>query len=97
VSSLTLALADGEIPITTTWTGLITSLATVITACGGLVIAIGVLVPILRNSRRTITKIDEVHTIVNSQRTDMQRYEQLLVETLTKHAITVPPDPAGKP
>jgi hypothetical protein len=75
-----------------TLAGIITATATVITALGGLLMALTVLVPILRSSKRTETEVGKVHTIVNQQRTDQERYNIALVELLKKHDIEVPVD-----
>jgi histidyl-tRNA synthetase len=75
-----------------TGAGVITAIATVITAVGGLVLAVGVLIPILRQTRSLDKKVDTVHTIVNQQRTDAQRYNIALAELLRKNGIEVPID-----
>lgn len=72
--------------------GTITALATVITALGGLVLAVSVLIPNLRLSRRVEKEVKTVHTIVNQQRTDAQRYNIALAEVLRKHGIELPVD-----
>lgn len=68
-----------------TTANIITAIAATITAMGGLVVAVGLLVPTLRGVR-------QVHTIVNQQRTDMQRYNVALVEVLKLHGIDIPID-----
>jgi predicted amino acid-binding ACT domain protein len=68
-----------------TGAGIVTAIATVITALGGLILAIAVLIPNLRTTRT-------IHTIVNQQRTDAQRYNIALSELLKKHGIEVPID-----
>lgn len=75
-----------------TGAGLVTAVATVITALGGLVLAIGVLIPILRNTRDTKAQVQSVHTIVNQQHTDQQRYIIALTEILRAQGIEVPVD-----
>jgi hypothetical protein len=72
--------------------GVITAVATIITALGGFVLAIGVLLPILRETREQKKQINQVHTIVNQQRTDMMRYQRTLVHTLKNAGIEVPLD-----
>jgi hypothetical protein len=74
------------------WAGVITAVATVVTAIGGLVLAVAVLIPNLRASREAIAKVDQVHTIVNQQRTDAQRYQVALVRALRKAGVEVPDD-----
>lgn len=73
-----------------TLAGIITAAATVITACGGVILAISVLIPILRQTR-------QIHTIVNQQRTDMERYQRALVAVLKEHGIDVPIDQSIDP
>jgi hypothetical protein len=82
-----------------TLAGVITATATVITALGGLALAIAVLLPALRasraaeaNSAKTIAEVAKVHTIVNQQRTDAQRYQIALVTALQDAGIKVPAD-----
>jgi len=74
------------------WAGVVTATATVITALGGLVLSISVLIPNLRASKRAVAGVAEVHTIVNQQRTDAQRYQVALVEALRTAGIEVPVD-----
>ena len=92
--------------VPSTTAGVITATATVITALGGLVLAFSVLIPILRNSKeakaaaieardtaaQASSKTDEVHKIVNQQRTDMIRYTEALIRTLRAAGIEVPID-----
>jgi hypothetical protein len=75
-----------------TLAGIITASAAVFTALGGLILAIGVLIPILRATRATGAKVDLVHVIVNQQRTDSQRYAIALVSALRAHGIDIPVD-----
>lgn len=65
--------------------GVITASATVLIALGGLVSALTLFIPILRNVR-------QVHTIVNQQRTDMLKYQRTLTRLLEAHGIEVPED-----
>jgi hypothetical protein len=69
-----------------------TAIATIITALGGLTLAVGVLLPILKSTRSTEKQVAVVHTIVNQQRTDAQRYNIALTQLLLKHGIEVPID-----
>lgn len=89
-----------------TFAGTVTAVATVITALGGLFLALAVFVPTLRETRKAVAASDkavlasaevkesiaEVHTIVNQQRTDMLNYQRALVRLLNKHGIEVPED-----
>lgn len=58
--------------------GMITAGATLLTALGGLLLAIRVIMP--------------THKIVNQQRTDMVRFQTVLINTLKEHDIDVPQD-----
>jgi hypothetical protein len=60
------------------WAGVITALATLVTAIGGVLLAIKVIMP--------------THKIVNQQRTDMIRFQTVLINTLEKHGIEIPED-----
>jgi uncharacterized protein HemX len=44
----------------------------------------------------TVGKLDDVYKIVNQQRTDMQRYQAVLLEALHKAGIEIPPDESLK-
>lgn len=74
------------------WAGIVTAVAGVFTALGGLVLAVSVLIPNLRASRQAVAAVAEVHTIVNQQATDAQRYQVALVEALRAAGIEVPVD-----
>ena len=66
-------------------TGIITAVASVITALGGLLVSVTVLVPLLRTARQT-------HEIVNQQRTDMSVYQRDLKRALDEAGVEVPDD-----
>lgn len=73
----------------TAWVGLATSLVALVA---------GVLV-LYRELRKTNAKVDEVHIIVNQQRTDMvdfideqRRYQRVLEDTLRAAGVAVPVD-----
>lgn len=72
--------------------GIVTAITTSMIAVGGLITAIGVLIPILRQTRETKTTVTEVHTIVNQQKTDMQRYQRALVAALHEAGVAIPDD-----
>lgn len=71
---------------------ILTAIATTLTALGGLVLALAVLVPTLRAARRAETAVAEVHTMVNQQRTDAARYTAVLVDALRSAGVNVPND-----
>jgi hypothetical protein len=82
-----------------TLAGIITATATVITALGGLVLAMAVLIPTLRNAKaakeaavEANIKTDQVHTMVNQQRTDMMRQMERMASALQNAGITIPED-----
>lgn len=65
--------------------GIITAVATVLIATGGVITAVGVLLPILRGTR-------EIHTLVNQAATDARRYNERLIEALVAAGVPVPRD-----
>ena len=75
-----------------TLAGIITAAASVLTSVGLIVSAVSVLVPILRTTRQTKTAVQEVHIIVNQQRTDLVNYQRALVKALVAAGIDVPDD-----
>lgn len=79
-------------PVATTVVGLITAIATGVTALGGLIVALTVLVPILRKTRQLEKKTDEVHVLVNQRFTDMERWNRSLVNALRRAGVEVPED-----
>jgi uncharacterized membrane protein len=64
---------------------IVSAVAAAVTALGGLIVSVFVLVPSLR-----VQKV--IHKIVNQQRTDMQNYQRVLVATLQAHGISIPHD-----
>lgn len=85
------------------WAGIITAFATLVIALGGLIGAIvagiKVVAPLMRRTASIEAKTDaaavaiqEVHTIVNQQRTDAQNYQAALVRALTAAGIDIPID-----
>lgn len=75
--------------------GIITAVGVVITALGGFILSIGVLIPILRNSRALRHEVKEVHTMVNQQHTDLVRRVSTLTRALTRAGVEVPEDQAA--
>lgn len=75
---------------------IIAAAATVITALGGLALALAVLLPSLRKNRDAVaavhSEVREVHTIVNQQRSDAMAYQAALVAALTAAGVPVPTD-----
>jgi len=65
--------------------GTITAVATLVTAIGGLLLALKVIMP----SKR---QVEEVHKIVNQQRTDMRRYITVLERAVTEGGLDMPED-----
>lgn len=64
---------------------ILTALATMLTAVGGLVVTLKVMLPNYQLNKTT-------HTIVNQQRTDMLRFQAVLIGELKKHNIEIPQD-----
>ena len=65
--------------------GMITAIATVLTALGGVMVSLTVLLPLLRQTK-------SVHRIVNQQKTDTDRYTRALKAVLEAHGIELPVD-----
>lgn len=65
----------------------VTAFVAVITALGGLLVALKAVIPLLR-------KTQEIHVMVNSQRQEAARFQALLVAKLTEAGIAVPLDKA---
>jgi hypothetical protein len=70
----------------------LTLIFTMIIAAGGAVAVVKVWLPGKRTAEQTKQQTIEIHQIVNQQRTDMQRYQAVLVQALHQHGITVPQD-----
>jgi len=64
--------------------GLVTALATMVTAVGGIYLG--------HRMQSTSTRVEQVHHIVNQQRTDMVQYQKSLIAALIKAGIEVPDD-----
>jgi hypothetical protein len=63
----------------------ITAVATVLIALGGVITAVGVLLPILRVTRLT-------HRIVNQEKTDRENFNRALIRALNDAGVAVPID-----
>jgi hypothetical protein len=73
------SLAEPSLP------GIITAIAATITAIGGLIVSLFVLIPSLRIQKTT-------HALVNQQHTDLTNYQRMLIATLKAHDIAIPVD-----
>jgi len=62
--------------------GMVTAVATMVTAVGGIYLG---------------RRVQEVHKIVNQQRTDMMQYQKALIAMLKHHGIDVPEDQSTLP
>jgi hypothetical protein len=76
-----------------TLAGVITASATVLTALALVITAIAGLI----RSRRVEAKVDQVHIIVNQQRTDALNYQRALIAALSKAGVDVPADQSVDP
>jgi len=76
-----------------TLAGVITASATVLTAIALVITAVAGLI----RSRRVEGKVDQVHTIVNQQRTDALNYQRALIAALSKAGVDVPADQSVDP
>ena len=76
------------------------SLAGIVTAVGACLTAIALVINAITARKRDLRiegKVNTVHTIVNQQRTDMQRYIRALSATLKAHDIDLPVDQSVDP
>jgi Na+-transporting NADH:ubiquinone oxidoreductase subunit NqrF len=71
-----------------TLAGIITACSTVLTAVGLVITAVAGLI----RSRRVERKVDQVHIIVNQQRTDAANYQRALISALREANVAVPVD-----
>jgi hypothetical protein len=76
-----------------TLAGVITAIAAVFTAISLVITALAA----WNRSKKVERKIDEVHTIVNQQRTDMQRYIRAQTALLRANGIEPPIDQSIDP
>jgi hypothetical protein len=67
------------------WAGIITAFATLLTALGGLILALKTIVPMKREVHAT-------HKIVNQDKTDRDNFNRALIRALESHGIEVPLD-----
>lgn len=72
----------------TTVVGIITAIGSVCTALALVITALAA----LNRSKRVEGKIDQVHIIVNQQRTDAANYQRALVRALQDAGVAVPTD-----
>jgi hypothetical protein len=72
--------------------GVVTAIAACITALALLVGALPLLVKAINESRKVRVTVDEVHTIVNQQRTDAANYNRALTAALNAAGVEVPVD-----
>jgi hypothetical protein len=86
-SSRCLCAAEGtETTVTgSSVAGIITAVATMLTALGGLLLALKVVVPIRKET-------SQIHTMVNQQRTDALNYQKALIRALSKAGVDIPED-----
>jgi hypothetical protein len=68
------------------------AVANIITAMALLGGTVPLLIKALHDIRKNTKSVNDVHKIVNQQRTDMQRYQRALVRALENHGIDVPVD-----
>lgn len=82
-----------DIPFATTLVGIITAMGTMITAVALVITALAA----YRRSKIVESKIDQVHIIVNQQRTDAQNYQRALIAALNNAGVAVPDDQSAIP
>lgn len=52
---------------------------------------------VAKTAKQTDAKIDDVHKIVNQQRTDAQKYQADLIAALVAAGVAIPPDASLEP
>lgn len=73
--------------------GVITAVGTMFTAVALVITAIAALI----RSRRVENKVDNIHVIVNQQRTDAANYNRALIAALNQAGVAVPADQSVDP
>lgn len=79
------------------WAGIVGAAAGLVTAGAAVIGVLPALVRVLRETRRNTKAVNEVHTIVNQQRTDTLNYQRALIEALRKSGVEVPADQSIPP
>jgi len=72
--------------------GMVTAFFGMVTAIGGAWVTFRVFLPNYKKTIETSKQTIEIHQIVNQQRTDMKRYQAVLVNALLAHGIEIPDD-----
>jgi hypothetical protein len=79
--------------------GIITALATLITALGGVIVTFKIMIPNKKTNEEAARVGQETHVIVNQQRTDMEKvvsdqanFIRALSRALSAHGIDIPID-----
>lgn len=89
--------AIGGVPFATTIVGIITAVATLLTAGTALIAVLPALFKLKAEVKAARSDVQSVHKIVNQQRTDMQRYERALVAALKQAGVDIPVDQSIDP
>jgi hypothetical protein len=76
--------------VESTSAGITTAVSTIIIALTGLLAAFAGFYKVIR-------PVKEIHEIVNSQRTEMRQYTEVLMAVLRSHGIEVPIDKSMEP
>jgi len=90
-----LAVWAAEVSTSNTTANIISAIAAVFTAFSLVITAVALLWKAVQTGRKVDKVKDQVglvHTIVNQQRTDAQRYNIALTQLLKEHGIDVPVD-----
>ena len=88
--SMMLLAAEAPAP---SWAGIVTAFTGGATA---LIVLFTALIG-LRRSKRVEAKVDDVHVMVNQQRTDMKRWIRVLERTVTEGGLEMPIDQSIDP
>jgi hypothetical protein len=77
--------------------GILTAVATLAIAIGGVITALTGIIPLIRRTKRLEAKVDGVHTIVNQQHTDLVNYQATLERALMAAGVPIPRDQSKGP
>ena len=84
-------VAEG-IPVTTSVVGVVTALATLLTAVSLLAGTLPALIRLRREVKEGRAEVRDVHKIVNQQRTDGLNFQRALIRALQDAGVAVPVD-----
>jgi len=72
--------------------GILTAIGSGFTGLSLTITAVAGLRPLLKKAKQVEIKVDDVHRIVNQQRTDMMNYQAALMEAMKQAGVDIPVD-----